>query len=64
LADRLRVARPGLRVIFMSGYAERHLASIEGRRSTLLGKPFQAADLAAAVAAEITVATGLPSTVG
>jgi CheY-like chemotaxis protein len=54
LADRLVAARPGLRVIFMSGYPERHLASIGGGRSIFLAKPFRAADLVAGVAAEIT----------
>jgi CheY-like chemotaxis protein len=63
LADRLVAARPGLRVIFMSGYAERHLASIGGRRSIFLAKPFRAAHLAAGVAAEMTAAAGLSSSV-
>jgi CheY-like chemotaxis protein len=54
LADRLVAARPGLRVVFMSGYPERHLASIEGRRAIFLAKPFRPTDLAAGVAAQIT----------
>jgi PAS domain S-box-containing protein len=54
LADRLVAARPDLRVIFMSGYPERHLASIEGHRAVFLAKPFRPADLAAGVAAEIS----------
>jgi two-component system, cell cycle sensor histidine kinase and response regulator CckA len=54
LADRLVAARPDLQVIFMSGYPERHLASIGSRRSIFLAKPFRATDLVAGVAAEIS----------
>jgi PAS domain S-box-containing protein len=49
LADRLVAARPGLQVVFMSGYAEKHLAGVEGRGARFLAKPFRPADLAACV---------------
>ena len=41
-AERLRVQRPGLRVLFMSGYSEEiaKLGDFDGGRSTLLSKPF------------------------
>jgi PAS domain S-box-containing protein len=51
LAERLVVARPGTRVLYMSGYAQPVLAS-EGTLDpgvVLLGKPFTANDLLAAV---------------
>ncbi|HEV8409745.1 MAG TPA: ATP-binding protein [Gemmatimonadaceae bacterium] len=41
-AERLRSQRPGLRVLFMSGYSEEvaKLHDFDGGRSTLLSKPF------------------------
>jgi signal transduction histidine kinase/CheY-like chemotaxis protein len=41
-AERLRVQRPGLRVLFMSGYSEEieKLGDFDGGRSALLAKPF------------------------
>jgi two-component system cell cycle sensor histidine kinase/response regulator CckA len=41
-AERLRLQRPGLRVLFMSGYSEEieKLGDFDGGRSTLLAKPF------------------------
>jgi signal transduction histidine kinase/CheY-like chemotaxis protein len=50
LADRLLLRRPGLRILFMSGYAE-DPAVWEGReeRKAFLQKPFTAGDLGAAL---------------
>jgi two-component system cell cycle sensor histidine kinase/response regulator CckA len=41
-AERLQAQRPGLRVLFMSGYSEeaQNLGDFDGGRSTLLSKPF------------------------
>jgi two-component system cell cycle sensor histidine kinase/response regulator CckA len=41
-AERLQSQRPGLRVLFMSGYSEEaeNLGDFDGGRSTLLSKPF------------------------
>ena len=50
LAQRLRAARPELQVVFMSGYPDKHLDSINGRKARFLAKPFRPSDLAAAVA--------------
>jgi signal transduction histidine kinase len=46
LAARLRVDRPGLPIVFMSGYTDRPVA-LDG--ATLLEKPFSAAELACAI---------------
>lgn len=51
LAERLRLRRPGLRVLFMSGYAEEALA-LRHRLpvgSAFIGKPFGLAELQAKV---------------
>ena len=50
-AERLRARRPGVRVLFMSGYSEvaMSLGDFDGGRSTLLPKPFTADVLAARV---------------
>jgi nitrogen-specific signal transduction histidine kinase/ActR/RegA family two-component response regulator len=57
LADRLLTERPGLQVVFMSGYAREHLAGVDLRDGAqFLPKPFRPADLAAAVAAALAAA--------
>jgi CheY-like chemotaxis protein len=50
LADRLLLQRPGLRILFMSGYTE-DPAVWEGleERKAFLQKPFTAGDLSAAL---------------
>jgi CheY-like chemotaxis protein len=43
LADKLKAARPGMKILFMSGYRDKVLAESTGRRLTsvpLLRKPF------------------------
>jgi signal transduction histidine kinase/ActR/RegA family two-component response regulator len=51
LADRAGQLRPGMPVLFMSGYTEREVAERGGARSgtLLLNKPFRAGELIAAV---------------
>ena len=51
LADRAVQLRPGMPVLFMSGYTEREVADRGGARSgtLLLNKPFRAGELVAAV---------------
>jgi DNA-binding response OmpR family regulator len=51
LADRAEQLRPGMPVLFMSGYSEREVADRGGGRtgSMLLNKPFRAGELVAAV---------------
>jgi len=51
LADRAVQLRPGMPVLFMSGYTEREVADRGGARSgtILLNKPFRAGELVAAV---------------
>ena len=50
LAQRLVAARPGMRILFVSGYAERILPLDSSNRNVgFLGKPFQASALAAKV---------------
>jgi hypothetical protein len=56
MAKRLVAGRPGLQVVFMSGYAQEHLAGIEMGRARFLAKPFKPADLAAAVAGALASA--------
>ncbi|HET8621949.1 MAG TPA: response regulator, partial [Gemmatimonadales bacterium] len=51
LADRAEQLRPGMPVLFMSGYSEREVADRGGGRAgtMLLNKPFRAGELVAAV---------------
>ncbi len=52
-AAKLRASRPGLRIVFMSGYAETAAspeAAADGRSSVMLRKPFLAQDLLNCVA--------------
>jgi CheY-like chemotaxis protein len=51
LADRLTASRPGLKVLFMSGYTEDHVLRHGVQHATIpfLQKPFYPADLTAAV---------------
>jgi PAS domain S-box-containing protein len=56
LARQLVAACPGLQVIFMSGYAERHLAGVERHDVRFLAKPFRPADLATGVAEAVVSA--------
>jgi CheY-like chemotaxis protein len=53
LAESLRERRPGLRVLYMSGYSGDQVGNLaaapKSRRARLLRKPFQAADLVQAV---------------
>lgn len=51
IAAELRARHPGLKVIFMSGYADDRLArdEIGGGQAVFLGKPFGLADLSAAI---------------
>jgi CheY-like chemotaxis protein len=54
LADRLRTDRPGLKVLFSSGYTE--LAATEGQSAAegaLLSKPYRKQDLGRAIRAAI-----------
>jgi CheY-like chemotaxis protein len=53
LAERLGAVYPGLQVVFMSGYADRHLAGLHGQEARFLSKPFRPDDMAAAVAAAL-----------
>jgi PAS domain S-box-containing protein len=53
LAERLGAVHPGLQVVFMSGYADQHLAGLQGREARFLAKPFRPDDMAAAVAAAL-----------
>lgn len=53
LAARLMADHPDLRVVFMSGHTEEHLAGVDGRAIRFLAKPFRPADLAAAVQAAL-----------
>jgi FixJ family two-component response regulator len=45
VADQLRVRRPGIQVLFVSGYAVSATTS-QGNRLSFLQKPYSAADLA------------------
>ena len=49
LADRLRAARPGIRVLLMSGYAAELVTPIDLKEATFLAKPFAPAALVKAV---------------
>jgi two-component system cell cycle sensor histidine kinase/response regulator CckA len=51
LAERLRAQRPGLRVLFVSGYSDDALGDAGDPATGFLAKPFLAAELAAAVRA-------------
>jgi PAS domain S-box-containing protein len=53
LAKRLGAVYPGLQVVFISGYADQHLAGLQGRKARFLAKPFRPDDMAAAVAAAL-----------
>lgn len=47
LAEELRASRPGMKIVFMSGYTREHLpiGRVEGSSAALLEKPFAGADL-------------------
>ena len=49
VAQRLAVTRPGLRVLFMSGYAEQDARTGVPEGANFLNKPFSGADLAKTV---------------
>ena len=49
VAERLMVGLPELQIVFMSGYAEEHLAGVDFGKAQFLAKPFRPADLAGAV---------------
>jgi len=49
LADRLRAMRPGIRVLFMSGYAADVVTPSDLKEATLMSKPFSPATLSQAV---------------
>lgn len=51
VAQRLAMTRPGLRVLFMSGYADQDLRTGVPAGANFLNKPFSGADLAKAVEA-------------
>ena len=53
LADRMRVLRPGIRVLFMSGYAADVVTPNDLREARLVSKPFSPADLVATVRATL-----------
>jgi CheY-like chemotaxis protein len=55
LADRAKIARPGLKVLFTSGYTEDAVfkAARLDRSINFLAKPYRRSELAAAVAAAI-----------
>ena len=61
LAARLLKARPDVRVIFMSGYAEDSIPALDrlATPATFLGKPFSSMTLTEAVAREITEARAI-----
>jgi CheY-like chemotaxis protein len=50
LAERLTAARPGLRVLFTSGYTDDDVWRSDGGATTFIGKPFTPASLRAKVA--------------
>ena len=58
LAAKVLTARPGLRVIFMSGYAEEAISALDrlATPAAFLAKPFSGATLGQAVAREIRLA--------
>ncbi len=60
LAERLRRSRPGLRVLFMSGYADERVRQTLPAGSPLLEKPFGTADLAASVSAALAGMASAP----
>jgi CheY-like chemotaxis protein len=49
LAARLRLDRPGLRVVFVTGYAEDRAEIVDGPRQRLVEKPFTAEGLLGAL---------------
>jgi two-component system cell cycle sensor histidine kinase/response regulator CckA len=51
VAQRLAMTRPGLRVLFMSGYADQDLRTGVPAGANFLNKPFSGADLAKTVEA-------------
>ena len=51
VAEKLAMTRPGLRVLFMSGYADQDLRTGVPAGANFLNKPFSGADLAKAVEA-------------
>ncbi|HWI18600.1 MAG TPA: response regulator, partial [Vicinamibacterales bacterium] len=55
LAERLRAMRPGIKVLFVSGYAADVVTPNDLRQATLLSKPFSPAALASAVRASLDV---------
>jgi signal transduction histidine kinase/ActR/RegA family two-component response regulator len=55
LAERLRAMRPGIKVLFVSGYAADVVTPGDLRQATLLSKPFSPAALASAVRASLDV---------
>jgi len=57
VAERLMAGLPGLQVVFMSGYAEEHLAGVNFGGAHFLAKPFRPADLAGAVEAALAGAS-------
>ena len=53
VAQKLALARPGLRVLFMSGYADQDLRTGVPAGANFLNKPFSGADLAKTVEAAL-----------
>ena len=65
LAERLRVLRPGMRVLLMSGYAADVVTPDDLKDAPLLSKPFSPAALIKAVRAALDVAlSSTPSSQG
>jgi CheY-like chemotaxis protein len=65
LAARFDAVRPGLRVLYLSGYSREHLVSqrLLSANDPFLAKPFQADELATAVRAAIGAVRERPSTI-
>ncbi len=61
LAQRLRAMRPGIKVLFVSGYAADVVTSNDLREASLLSKPFSPAALSAAVRSILDVPLSSPA---